>query len=167
VLFSVPSGSGALKFSKDAACCVFARVFRGDIRAALLWELCGRRRIAYLSSPMQWKNPGQVNPFSPEISGQTCPSFSPAKESSKRAPGARAKDEAAILLGFVDYKRWAQNASITLPQFSAVGNQNLAGRTRDGINSKGAGPRRTPRTEDRRAPPRGFLYERPTLIESR
>ena len=54
------------------------------------------RRRSVLRLYLRLKNPGQVNPFSPEISGQTCPSFSPAKESSTRASeSALAKDEMA------------------------------------------------------------------------
>ena len=56
------------------------------------------RRRSVLRLYLRLKNPGQVNPFSPEISGQTCPSFSPAKESLRECRNHTRQDEMAMRL---------------------------------------------------------------------
>ena len=73
VLGSERVGSADNQFGRDAACCVFARVFRGDIRAALLWELCGRRSLAYLSSPNAMEKPRASQPILPRDFGSDLP----------------------------------------------------------------------------------------------
>ena len=74
-----------------------------EVRAGVPWGRPERPDLEVVPKVVEAReskkeNPGQANPFSPEISGQTCPSFSPAKESSARTRIGARKDEMATSL---------------------------------------------------------------------